>query len=257
MAIAATDHVQALERGFAVIRAFDGEHAELTLSEVARIAQLPRASARRFLHTLVALGYARTDGRLFALRPRILELGYSFLSSIRLPEIAQPRLDELVARVHESSSVSVLDEHDVVYVARAATRRIMSVAINVGTRFPAYATSMGRVLLAAQPDEWLGEYLATAELRPLTRATVTDPDRLRALLDEVRANGYAFVDQELEDGLRSVAVPLRGRDGVIAAMNLSFHVSRADPAAIRTELLPALLETAGAISADLHAAGLV
>ena len=143
--------VQSLERGLAVIRAFDEHNPELTLSDVARSTGLTRAAARRFLLTLADLGYVRTDGRWFTLSPRILELGYAYLSSLSLTEVAEPHLERLVAEVHESSSVSVLDREDIVYVARVPTARIMAVSINVGTRFPAYATSMGRVLLSRLP----------------------------------------------------------------------------------------------------------
>src|SRR5512139_1746855 len=146
------DFVQSLERGLAVIRAFDRDHPELTLSEVATATGVTRAAARRFLLTLAELGYVRSDGRLFALTPRVLELGYAYLSSMSLPEVAEPHLEALVATVNESSSVSVLDGTDVVYVARVPTSRIMTVSISVGTRFPAYATSMGRVLLAGLDD---------------------------------------------------------------------------------------------------------
>ncbi|HEX6500634.1 MAG TPA: IclR family transcriptional regulator [Micromonosporaceae bacterium] len=247
------EFVQSLERGLAVIKAFDATHPQLTLSEVARATGLTRAAARRFLLTLVELGYVRTDGRLFSLRPRILDLGYAYLSSLSLPEIAQPHMEELVARVHESCSVSVLDGDEVVYVARVPTHRIMTVAISVGTRFPAYATSMGRVLLAAQPEEWLDKYLAQTEFRPITRRTVTDPEKLRATLARIRAQGFALVDQELEEGLRSMAVPLRDADGaVVAAMNVSAHASRGSSEAIRKELLPALLEAARLIEEDLR-----
>ena len=183
------DFVQSLARGLAVIRAFDAEHPELTLSDVARAAGLTRASARRFLRTLTELGYVRSNGRLFALRPRVLELGYAYLSSLSLHEVAQPHLERLVATLRESSSVSVLDADDVVYIARVPTRRIMTITISVGTRFPAYATSMGRVLLAGQSDEWLDGYFASVELRRLTARTVTDVDALRAELLLVRASG--------------------------------------------------------------------
>ncbi|AHH95578.1 IclR family transcriptional regulator C-terminal domain-containing protein [Kutzneria viridogrisea] len=246
--------VQSLERGLAVIRAFDSEHVELTLSEVAKITGLTRAAARRFLHTLVELGYMRTDGRLFALRPRILELGYAYLSSLSLPEVAQPHMERLVATVHESSSVSVLDGDEVVYVARVPTKRIMTVSIAVGTRFPAYATSMGRVLLAAQEEAWLERYLDKTELRPLTSRTITDPGRLRAVLAETRQQGWTLVDQELEEGLRSIAAPVHDADGVvIAAVNVSAHASRGSSQTIREELLPHLLETARLIEEDLRA----
>ncbi len=246
------DFVQSLERGLAVIRAFDVEHPQLTLSDVARATGLTRAAARRFLITLVELGYMRTDGRLFALRPRVLDLGYAYLSSLSLPEVAQPHMEALVAEVHESCSVSVLDGDEVVYVARVPTRRIMAVAISVGTRFPAYATSMGRVLLAAQPAEWLDEYLCRADLQPLTRRTITDAGKLRATLARVRSQGFALVDQELEEGLRSLAVPVHDPGGaVVAAMNVSAHASRASSDAIRRELLPPLLHAVRLIEEDL------
>lgn len=237
-----------------MIRAFDESSPELTLSEVARATGLTRAAARRFLHTLVELGYMRSDGRLFSLRPRILELGYAYLSSLTLPQVAEPHLEALVARVHESCSVSVLDGEDVVYVARVPTKRIMTVAISVGTRFPAYATSMGRVLLAHQPPEWLACYLATTELQALTRRTIVDPARLRAVLDRVRSQGYALVDQELEQGLRSIAVPLHDERGdVVAAMNVSAHASRGSSESIRRELLPHLREAVRLVEEDLRA----
>ncbi|WP_426566159.1 IclR family transcriptional regulator domain-containing protein [Angustibacter sp. McL0619] len=246
------DFVQSLERGLAVIRAFDADHPALTLSEVARATDLTRAAARRFLLTLVDLGYMRTDGRLFSLRPRVLELGYAFLSSQSLPEIAMPHMEVLVSKVHESCSVSVLDGDDVVYVARLPTKRIMTVAIAVGTRFPAYATSMGRVLLAAQPDAWLDAYLAGTTLVALTPRTVTEVPRLRAVLGRVRSQGYALVDQELEEGLRSLAVPVHDANGaVVAAMNLSAHISRGSSDDIRRELLGPLQETARALEDDL------
>ncbi|MEU8255730.1 IclR family transcriptional regulator [Micromonospora inaquosa] len=247
------EFVQSLERGLAVIRAFDGEHPQLTLSEVARRTGLTRAAARRFLLTLVELGYVHTDGRLFSLRARILELGYAYLSSLSLPEVAQRHMEALVARVHESCSVSVLDGDQVVYVARVPTKRIMTVGISVGTRFPAYATSMGRVLLAAQPVDWLDDYLATAQLRPLTRRTVTDPAKLRAVLTKIAAQGYAIVDQELEEGLRSVAAPIHGENGsVIAAVNVSAHATRGSFEMIRRELLPPLLAAAKRIEEDIR-----
>jgi IclR family pca regulon transcriptional regulator len=247
------DFVQSLERGLAVIRAFGPETPQLTLSEVARATGLTRAAARRFLLTLAELGYVRADGRVFSLRPRILELGFAYLSGLSLPETAQPHMEELVAKVHESCSVSVLDGEDVVYVARVPTRRIMSVTIAVGTHFPAYATSMGRVLLAGLPPPALERYLATVELEPLTRRTLTSRDQLAALLQTVRSQGYAMVDQELEDGLRSIAMPIHdGNDDVIAAINLSSHASRATLDMMRREYLPLLRATAEQIEADLR-----
>jgi IclR family pca regulon transcriptional regulator len=250
------DHfVQSLQRGLAVIRAFGDDTPEMTLSEVAAKTDLTRAAARRFLLTLTDLGYVRTDGRRFALSPRVLELGYAYLSSLSLPEIAEPHLERLAAEVRESSSVSVLDGDDIVYVARVPTSRIMRVAINVGTRFPAHATSMGRVQLAALSDGELDAYLARADLRPLTSRTLTEPDALRAELGRIRAQGWALVDQELEEGLRSVAAPIRDRTGrVVAAVNVSAHASRASRDTVRRVLLPPLLATAQRIEADLRAA---
>ncbi len=249
-----SDFVQSLDRGLAVIRAFGPDRERLSLSEVARATGLTRAATRRFLLTLVKLGYVRSDGREFSLRPRVLELGYAYLSGLALPEIASPHLEELVAKVRESSSISVLDGHYVVYVARVPTKRIMTVAISVGTRFPAYATSMGRVLLAGLSPEDLDRYLDEADLEPITARTVTDPERLRDVLAEVARQGYAIVDQELEEGLRAVAAPIRAPGGsVTAAINLSAHASRVSLATMRSDLLPALLDTAARIESDLQA----
>jgi IclR family pca regulon transcriptional regulator len=248
-------YVQSLERGLAVIRAFDAQHRELTLSDVARACGLTRAAARRFLLTLTDLGYVRTDGRLFSLTPRVLELGYSYLSSLTLPEVAEPHLERLVAQVRESSSMSVLDGDDIVYVARVPTSRIMRVAINVGTRFPAYATSMGRVLLAALPPAELEAYLTRAKLEPLTDRTICTPGALRAELDRVRETGHSIVDQELEDGLRAIAAPIRDRGGAATgAVNVSVHAARATVDDIRERLLPPLLAATAAIEADLRVA---
>jgi IclR family transcriptional regulator, pca regulon regulatory protein len=248
--------VKSLERGLMVIRALSGPGPGRTMSDVARTTGLSRASARRFLLTLQQLGYVRCDDNRFVLTPRALELGYAYLSSLSLPEIAQPHLRELVDRVHESSSVSVLDGADVVYVAREATQRIMTVAIAVGTRFPAYATSMGRVLLAGMPDDELHGFLTRTELQPLTPTTITDRRALRAEIERVRQQGWALVDQELECGLRALAVPIRNQSGrAVAAMNLSTHASRRTPESILEELLPPLRGAAEILERDLAAGG--
>jgi IclR family pca regulon transcriptional regulator len=251
-----SDYVQSLERGLAVVRVFDAEHRELGLSEVARAAGLTRAAARRFLLTLVKLGYMNfSDGR-FSLSPRVLELGYAYLSSLTLPEVAQRHMEVLVAQVNESSSISVLDGIEIVYVARVPTRRIMSITLSVGTRLPAYATSMGRVLLAGLPDEQLRERMARIDVKPLTPRTVKDKPALAKLLENVRRQGYAATDQELEEGLRSLAVPIRNASGdVVAALNLSVHASRASMAVLRRDYLPPALTAAKAIEADLRGAG--
>jgi IclR family pca regulon transcriptional regulator len=249
--------VQSLERGLKVIRAFDSEHRDLTLSEVARATGLTRAAARRFLLTLVELGYVHADGGRFSLRPRVLELGFAYLSSLSLPAVAQPHMEELVATINESSSISVLDDTEIVYVARVPTRRIMSITLAVGTRLPAYATSMGRVLLASLSDADLDERLARIDLRPLTRHTVRDHDALRRSLETVRRQGYAVVDQELEEGLRSGAVPIRDASGgVVAALNVSVHASRTSMQALRTDFLGPARKAAEGIEAELRESGL-
>jgi IclR family pca regulon transcriptional regulator len=251
------DFVQSLERGLAVIRAFDGEHPLLTLSDVSRRTGLTRAAARRFLLTLVELGYVHHDGRQFRLRPSVLELGYAYLSSMGLPEVAMPHMETLVATVEESSSMSVLDGDNIVYIARVPTRhRIMTVAIAVGTRFPAYATSMGRVLLAGLDRDALDAALADLHLESFTESTVRGVDDLRRTLDVVRDRGYAIVDQELEHGLRAAAAPVRDEsDTVIAAVNVSVHASRATITDIEEHIVPPLLDAVERIGADVAALG--
>ena len=250
------DYVQSLERGLAVIRAFGAESPELRLSDVARSTGLTRAAARRFLLTLVRLGYVKQDGNTFSLRPRVLELGYAYLSALSLPEVAQPHMEALVAEVNESSSVAVLDDLEVVYVARVPTQRIMTIIIAVGTRFPAYATSMGRVLLAGLGPEALDERLDRVEIEPLTAMTVRNRAALRERIEEIREAGWAAVDQELEEGVRSAAVPIRDTSGrVIAALNMSVHATRMTMPALRREVVPRLLRTAEAIEVDLSVSG--
>ncbi len=248
-------YVQSLARGLAVIAAFDAEHPSMTLSEVARRTELSRAAARRFLLTLEHLGYVRSDGRDFSLTPQVMRLGFAYLSSQSLPDVAQPHLQRLSARLQESTSVAVLDGDDIVYVARQATRRIMAVSIRVGTRFPAYATSMGRVLLAGFTPEQLRDYLDRVTLVPITPSTVTDPERLREELGVIGERGYAVVDQELELGLRSIAAPLHdGAGRVVAAINVSTSVLTPHGESVE-QLLEPLRQTAAAIEADLRAQG--
>ena len=247
--------VQSLARGLAVIAAFDAENPRMTLSEVARRTDMSRAAARRFLLTLEHLGYVRSDGRDFALTPQVMRLGFAYLSSQTLPDVAQPHLQELSERLQESTSVAVLDGDEIMYVARRATRRIMNVAIRVGTRFPAYATSMGRVLLSGFTDAELDAYFERVPLERITPATVVDPTQLRASIVAVRTDGYAVVDQELELGLRSLAVPIRDTEGaIVAAANVSTSVIAAGGAPIE-DLLGPLRATAAAIESDLRAQG--
>lgn len=243
--------VQSLARGLAVIRAFGADSPAMTLSEVARKTEMSRAAARRFLLTLIELGYLRSDGREFTLTAKVLELGYAYLSGQSLPQLAAPALEDLSAGLGESVSMAVLDGTDIVYVARVHTRRIMSVGIAVGSRFPAYATSMGRVLLAGLDDEQVAAVLARSDLRTLTPNTSTDTAALLDAVRTVRREGWASVDQELEIGLRSIAVPVRNPAGaVVAAVNVSLSAGLLAPAddAERVERIrSALLETADSL----------
>jgi IclR family transcriptional regulator, pca regulon regulatory protein len=247
-----TDFVQSLDRGLAVIRCFSSEHPSLTLSEVAERTGLTRAAARRFLLTLQELGYVGSSGRRFSLRPRVLALGYAYLSSFSVAQIAQPHLEDLAEELHESCSVSVLDGDDLVYVARASANRIMTISLTVGTRLPPYPTSMGRVLLAHLPEAELDAHLARTELRQLTEHTITDPLELRAVLAAVRCQGWAAVDQELEAGVRSIAVPIRdGSNKVVAAINASAHAARVPMRTLEKQFLPRLIDCAQQIDGEL------
>jgi IclR family pca regulon transcriptional regulator len=252
-AASSPDFVQSLARGLLVIRAFSAETPAMTLSEVARATGLTRAAARRFLHTLEVLGYVRSSDRYFSLQPKVLDLGYSYLSSLRIWEIAEYHMEALVKDLEESCSITVLDGLDIVYVARVATKRIFSAHLSVGSRLPAYPCAMGRVLLAYLPPDELDAYLAKAKLDPLTPKTITDEKKLRSLLGTIRQQGWCLVDQELEDGIRVAAAPVRrGENGpVIAAMNVSSHATRVKTATIRSVHLPRLLETAAAVSREL------
>ncbi|MFC5502473.1 IclR family transcriptional regulator C-terminal domain-containing protein [Lysinimonas soli] len=249
---AAPHFVESLARGLAVIRAFDASRPEMTLAELARATGLARATTRRFLLTLVDLGYARTDGRQFSLTPRVLELGFSYLSGLPLAELARPILEALSHELGESTSASVLDGDDIVYVARVPTRRIMNVTITIGTRFPAFATSMGRVLLAELPPAELSGVLARLGQAAPTARTETNPDRLREILGEVHRQGWALVDQELEDGLRSIAAPVRGDDGtVVAAINVATSTTGATLEQMHDVYRPALLRAAAELGTAL------
>ena len=246
-------YVQSLDRGLAVICCFSAERPRLTLSDVARQSGLSRAAARRSLITLQTLGYVGSEGRQFHLTPRVLALGYAYLSSLSLTDVAQSHLSDLANEVHESCSASVLDGFEIVYVARAATKRIMTISLSVGTRLPAYATSMGRVLLGALPAEQLDAYLDRASLAPLTERTIVDRDRLRAEVERTRTRGWGLVDQELEDGVRSIAVPVHDAAGrVVAAVNTSAHATRVPLATLQRSFLPKLRACASAIDAELR-----
>lgn len=234
-----------LARGLMVIRAFTRNRPKLLIADVAKATGLPRAVARRCLYTLMQLGYVGFDGRAYFLRPKILTLGYAYLSSTPLSATLQPYLERVSQALRESCSAGVLEEDEVVYIARAATQRIMSVDLNVGSRLPAYCSSLGRVLLAHLPAAELEGYLARVELVPLTERTVTSREGLLGALDQVRQKGYALVDQELEIGLRSIAVPVRNAAGeVAAAMNVGVQAARVGRREMETQILPVLQEAA-------------
>ena len=249
------EFVQGLQRGFAVVKAFSADGGRrLTVADVAARTSLTRAVARRYLLTLQELGYVVHDGSHFALTPRILDLGFTYLATIDVANIAQPFMERIVHTLRESCSVAVLDGHDAVYVARMAAKRIMSINLVVGSRLPAHATSMGKVLLAYLPPDQLEEYFHTAPLQRLTSRTIVEADALRAALKQVRERGWAFADQESEDGVRTVAVPLFDRNmQVQAAMNVSGHASRVAMKELRSRYLPVLQDAAAEISRALGA----
>jgi IclR family transcriptional regulator, pca regulon regulatory protein len=257
------EFVESLARGLTVLTAFGEGRAELTLTDVARATGLARATARRALITYEHLGLVRPSGsRAFALTPRVLSLGFPPLSRMSLARLAEPHLAELSDRIHESASLAVLTPsgEEIQYTARAATVRVMSVNITVGTRLPAYPTSLGRVLLAGLPDadaeQRLADWAARGDLRPLTPRTLTGPSALASTLREVRAQGYALVDEELEEGLRSIAVPVRDRTGrVVAAANVAMHAARRSVRECVDDILPELAGAAARIEADLRVAG--
>lgn len=248
--------VQSLERGLAVIKAFSADEPELTLSDIARRTGMTRAAARRFVLTLVDLDYVGVVDRRFHLRPTVLELGYTYLSLMSVPQIATPHLTRLSEQLKETTSLAVLDGEEIIYVARIGGRRVWSSGLTVGTRLPAFVTSHGRVQLAALPDAALDAYLATARLEARTARTTTDPDVLRERLLEVRKQGFALVDQELEEGVTSLAVPVHDRSGtVVASVNVGIHSGRLSPAALRRTALEPLRETAARIERDIALLG--
>jgi IclR family pca regulon transcriptional regulator len=249
------EFVQSLERGLAVIRAFGFRRVSLTITDVAEATGLTRATARRFLLTLVRMGYVRNDGREYWLRPRVLELGYAYLSGIEMPEAARPFMDELVEQVGESTSIAVRDDDDIVYAAHVAPQRVMTINVPIGGRDPLYCTALGRVLLAAEPADEIDRYLKAADLRAYTGATITDPTKLRHALDRIAVDGYSLIEDELEDGLVAMAVPVRDGDGkVVAAMNLCAYSLRTSPDALVGRGLPLLRKAVAGIEAEMQAA---
>jgi IclR family pca regulon transcriptional regulator len=225
----------------------------MTLSDMARATGMTRATVRRLLLTLVREGYAQTDGKHFSLQPKVLKLGFAVISSMGIWEVAQPIMNALSERLEESCFAAVLDGYDVTYVARATSDRLVNIGISVGSRAPVHAVSTGRVLMAALPDDKLQKYLDEGEFERVTNYTTVSKVKLREEIEEVRARGWAIVDQELEVGLRSISVPIRGSDGtVIAALNVCCPSSRISPEDIRTRILAELLTASRDITAGLQ-----
>ena len=248
------DYVQSLDRGLAVIRSFDAAHVAMTLSEVASRAALSRAVARRLLLTLEFLGYVHRQGRQFSLAPRILELGFSYLSSLTVAMLAQPIMEEVAHTIDESCSLAVLDSYDIVYVQRVPVRKVMTITLGIGARLPAFCTSMGRMLLAGLGDEALDRWLRNLKPHAWTRRTLTDKTEVRAAVERARSLGYAYVEQELQEGLCSVAVPVRDARGLtIAALNAGMPLRADARAHALRKVLPALSDGASRIERSLLA----
>jgi len=245
------DFVEAIARGLDVIRAFGPRQPVMSLAAVAAAAGLPRPTARRILLTLEELGYVRAAGGRFELTPRVLDLGMSYVLSRGLWEVARPHMEQLVARTRESSSVAQLDGPDIVYVARVAVPKIVTLAVTIGTRFPAMPTSLGKVMLAALPPGEAERILAEPTRSGITARWQPGAGERAAALREVRARGWALTDEQLAPGIRSVAAPLRDGEGrVIAALNVTVHAAETPVEVLTGEYLPLLLQAAGAVSAD-------
>lgn len=243
--------IRSVARAIDVIRAFSADKPRLTLAEVARRSNLGNATARRFLLTLESLGYVRSEGREFTLTPAVLELGYSYLSALRLPEVAQPHLEKLSQLTGEATSAGVLDHGDAVYIGGVPTPRIMSLAVTVGARMPAFATSLGRVLLAYLPDEELEAFLADFHAERFTSHTVVSATELRSELVRVAAQGWSLVDQELGEGIRSIAVPLWRQGKPVAAINVTSTSGMLSAERLKIDILPLVQATAKRISHEI------
>lgn len=242
-------YVQSLARGLEVIRSFSAESPRQTLTEVAERAGLTRAGARRILLTLQTLGYVHHDGRLFQLTPRMLDLGFAYLSSLPFWNLAEPVMEALVAEVKESCSAAVLDGTDIVYVLRVPTQKIMRINLGVGSRLPAYCTSMGRMLLAGLPEDELRKRLLDSQPVAHTQSTVVDIDDLMNRIAQVREQGWSLVDQELEEGLISMAAPIKDRQGqTLAALNISGQANRSNAQVMQDTMLGPLLSASQTIS---------
>ncbi|MEH2504562.1 MULTISPECIES: IclR family transcriptional regulator domain-containing protein [unclassified Bradyrhizobium] len=248
----ATDFIESLDRGLRVLEIFGGSRQPMTLSDLAKAAELPRATARRILFTLERAGFVASDGKLFRLTPRVLVLASSYLASNHVVSVLQPALDRLSAEAQEIASMAILDGNDVVFIARASPTRIFSSGIDIGYRLPAFCTSVGRVLLSRLADDEVAAALDRMELAPLTPFTVTDKKQLLKTIVADRAQGYSLVDREAEPGFRSVSVPVRRYDGaIIAAINMGAHVDRVSAEEMVEKFLPRLREAAASVKSML------
>ncbi|MFW9266579.1 pca regulon transcriptional regulator PcaR [Pseudomonas sp. D2-30] len=247
------DFMTSLARGLAVVQAFQERKRHLTIAQISHRTEIPRAAVRRCLYTLIKLGYATTDGRTYSLLPKVLTLGHAYLSSTPLAVSAQPYLDRMSEQLHEACNMATLEGDDILYIARSATtQRLISVDLSVGGRLPAYCTSMGRILLAALDDASLRDYLDHADLQAKTSRTLHTPEALLECLHQVRQQGWCIVDQELEQGLRSIAVPVYDASGqVVAALNVSTHAGRVSRNELEQRFLPGLLGASRDLSAQL------
>lgn len=248
----ATDFIESLDRGLRVLEVFSSSQQPMTLSDLAKAADLPRATARRILFTLERAGFVTTDGKLFRLMPRVLVLASSYLASNHVVSVLQPALDKLSSDAQEISSMAILDGNDVVFIARASPTRIFSAGIDIGYRLPAFCTSVGRVLLSRLSDDELAATLDRMEFTALTPFTVTDEKKLLKAIIADRAKGYSLVDREAEPGFRSVSVPVRRYDGaIVAAINMGAHVDRVSAEEMIERFLPRLQETAASVKSLL------
>jgi IclR family transcriptional regulator, pca regulon regulatory protein len=243
------DLVRALVRGLDVILAFTDRDPRLTLAEVATAVGLARPTARRLLLTLRDQGYVETDGRTFALKPKVLALGNAYLSSLNLVDVARPFMEDAHTKTQQGVSLVALDGPEIVYLARVPSHRLTNLTLTAGTRVPAFAISMGYVLLADLTPSELDQYFLNNEFKPFTAHTITTEQALRSQIATARADGWALGDQEIEDGIRSIAVPIIGYGGrAIAALGLSARISLVDKGQLQEEFLPVLLEAARSIS---------
>lgn len=247
------DFMTSLARGLAVIHAFEERKRHLTIAQISHRTEIPRASVRRCLLTLMKLGYVTTDGRTFSLLPKVLTLGHAYLSSTPLAVTAQPILDRLSDRLNEACSMAILEGDEILYIARSSIPlRLVSMDLSIGSRLPAYCTSMGQILLAGLDDAALEEYLAHADLQRRTSRTLTTPEAIREVVALARQQGWVISDQELEPGLRSLAVPLRDSEGQVhAALNVGTPASRLTRGELETRFVPVLLEASRELSKRL------